>query len=157
MRFLILGATGPTGILLVREVLAAFEGSDVVLYVRTPDKIPEDLRTNQSCITVQGQLDDMDSISKAMEGVNLVLSALGPSQFSQPPVSCIQRVLFKVTRLIALGTASIDAKEDKFNLAYSLMVKSVAVSMRNAYKDIRAIGDVIQASELENWTIGVLN
>ncbi|KAJ7456620.1 NAD-binding protein [Mycena latifolia] len=143
MRFLIFGSTGPTGLLVVREVLTAFEGCVVVLYVRSPDKIPEDLSTNPSCIIVQGQLDDMDSLSKAMEGADIVLSALGPSQFSQPPVN----------RLIALGTASVEAKEDKFNLAYSLMVKSVSVSMRNAYKDIRAIAAVIQASELESYTI----
>ncbi|KAJ7693680.1 hypothetical protein B0H17DRAFT_1159440 [Mycena rosella] len=142
MRVLVLGSTGPTGILVVREALAVFDGSTIVLYVRTPDKIPEDLRTHPGCIVVQGQLEDTDSLSKAMEGVDLVLSALGPSQFSQPPVK----------RLIALGTASIEAKEDKFNLAYSLMVKSVAISMRNAYKDIRALGAVIQESDLD-WTI----
>ncbi|KAJ7102310.1 NAD-binding protein [Mycena belliarum] len=150
MRVLIFGSTGPTGILLVREVLSALQGCLAVLYVRAPDKLPDDLRTSPSCIVVDGQLDDIDSLSKAMEGVDLVLSALGPSQFSQPPETMHQH---KVTRLIALGTASVEAKEDKFNLAYSLMVKSVMISMRNAYKDIRALAAVIQESGLESWTI----
>ncbi len=59
----------------------------------------------------------------------------------------------KVNRILALGTASIEDPSDHFNLAYYSMVKSVSVSMRNAYKDIRAIGAVIRASELEHWTI----
>jgi hypothetical protein len=33
------------------------------------------------------------------------------------------------------------------------MVTSVSIAMRNAYKDIRAIGAVIQASDLEHWTV----
>lgn len=59
----------------------------------------------------------------------------------------------QVNRLIALGTASIEDESDHFNLAYYSMVTSVSISMRNAYKDIRAVGAVIQASELEHWTI----
>lgn len=58
-----------------------------------------------------------------------------------------------VNRLLALGTASIEDESDHFNLAYYSMVKSVSVTMRNAYKDIRALGAVIKASELEHWTI----
>ncbi|KAJ7494775.1 hypothetical protein B0H11DRAFT_918427 [Mycena galericulata] len=164
-RVLIFGSTGPTGVFLVRETLVAFEGSAIILYVRTPEKLPEDLKTNPSCIVIQGELNDMDSISKAMEGVDIVLSALGPSQFSQPAGSwfphgtgCRSDLTFcfldkQVNRLIALGTVSIEDKSDKFNLVYYSMVKSAAISMRNAYKDIRAIGAVIQASELDHWTI----
>ncbi|KAJ6575512.1 NADH(P)-binding-domain-containing protein [Mycena sp. CBHHK59/15] len=160
MRLLILGATGPTGILLVREALAAFEAT-LILYVRSPAKIPDDLSSNPQTIVIQGQLDDLDGLSKAMEGVDVVLSALGPSQFSQPsgtPLAhAYERIIetmqrHQVDRLIALGTASIGAPEDKFNLTYSLMVKSVSISMRNAYKDILAIAAVIQASNLD-WTI----
>ncbi|KAJ7139744.1 NAD(P)-binding protein [Mycena epipterygia] len=162
MRILIFGSTGPTGVLLVREALAAFDGCSLVLYVRSPDKLPDDLRNNSRCVILEGQLDDVDGLSKAMEGVDIVLSALGPSQFSQPPGTPLahsyRRIIdtmkaHNVNRLIALGTASIEDKADKFNFAYAAMVKSVSISMRNAYKDIRAIGAVIQASELEHWTI----
>ncbi|KAJ7756482.1 NAD-binding protein [Mycena maculata] len=162
MRLLILGSTGPIGILLVREALAAFEGSAIILYVRSPEKIPEDLKTNPRCVVIEGQLDDMAALSKAMEGVDIVLSALGPSQFTHPPgtplAHAYRRIINvmkenKIDRLIALGTASIEDKLDQFNFVYYSMVKSVSISMRNAYKEIRAIGAVIQASELEHWTI----
>ncbi|KAJ7222429.1 NAD-P-binding protein [Mycena pura] len=162
MKFLILGSTGPTGILLVREALTVYQDITLVLYVRSPQKLPEDIRTNSRCIVIQGELDDESAIDQATQGVDIVLSALGPSQFNQPPgtplahaYSRIIEIMKKnnVNRLLALGTASIEDEADRFNLVYYSMVKSVSVSMRNAYKDIRAIGAVIRASELEHWTI----
>lgn len=55
-RILVLGSTGPTGVLLAREALVAFEGVVVVLYVRTPGScrcrgsrsITKDLDTRQA-------------------------------------------------------------------------------------------------------------
>ncbi|KAJ7169503.1 NAD-P-binding protein [Mycena filopes] len=161
MKILILGSTGPTGLLLVAETLQV-EGTVLVLYVRSPEKIPEDIKRNPNCTVIQGQLDDESALSHALEGVDLVLSALGPAQFTHPsgtPLAlAYERIIalmktHQVKRLIALGTASIEDESDRFNLAYYTMVKSVAVSMRNAYKDIRAIGAVIRASDLDHWTI----
>ncbi|KAJ7042621.1 NAD(P)-binding protein [Mycena alexandri] len=163
MRILIFGSTGPTGLLLVRETLAVQgEGTVLILYVRSPEKLPEDIKRDSSCIVIQGQLDDESSLSQAMEGVDLVLSALGPAQFTHPsgtPLAHAYEQIIavmkthQVDRLIALGTVSIEDESDRFNLAYYTMVKSVSVSMRNAYKDIRAIGAVIRASGLEHWTL----
>ncbi|KAJ7650209.1 hypothetical protein FB45DRAFT_731091 [Roridomyces roridus] len=161
-RILLFGSTGPTGVLLAREVLNVFEGITLVLYVRSPDKLPEDLKTNTSCIVIEGQLDDIPALSKAMESVDIVLSALGPSQFSQPPGTPLAHAYRRIVnvmkekgvkRLIALGTISIEDPEDQFNFVYYGMVKTVSITMHNAYKDIRAIGAVIRASQLEHWTI----
>jgi len=43
-RVLVLGATGPAGINLLRELL--FRQHPTVAYVRNPSKIPEDLKAN---------------------------------------------------------------------------------------------------------------
>jgi len=162
MRILVFGSTGPTGILLVREALATFEQSAIILYVRTPEKLPEDLSQNPNCIVIQGQLDDEDSLSKALEGADIVLSALGPAQFTHPsdtPLAhAYERIIrlmkrHQVNRLLALGTVSIEDPSDHFNAAFYALVKGASISMRNAYKDIRAIGAVIRDSELEHWTI----
>ncbi|KAJ7284010.1 NAD(P)-binding protein [Mycena rebaudengoi] len=163
MRILILGATGPTGVLLARESLAVFESASIILYVRTPAKLPADLSAHPHVVVIEGQLDDDAHLSQAMEGVDVVLSALGPKQFTHPagnPLAAsytqIIDVMQKhgVERIILLGTASMEAPEDKFNLAYSLMVslKSVSISMRNAYTDVRKIAAVMQASTVD-WTI----
>ena len=44
-RILILGATGPTGLVVVREALE--RGHVVVAYVRNPSKIPAELTANK--------------------------------------------------------------------------------------------------------------
>ncbi|KAJ7356978.1 NAD-binding protein [Mycena albidolilacea] len=180
MRLLVFGSTGLIGTLIVREALATFDGSAVVLYVRTPEKLPDEFKQNPNCVIIQGQLDDDDALSKALEGVDIVLSALGPAQYTHPSGTTLslqtsvtlispslrdtplahayERIIrlmkvHQVNRLLALGTASIQDPSDRFNLAYYSMVTSVSIAMRNAYKDIRAIGAVIQASDLEQWTV----
>jgi len=166
MRILILGATGPTGILLIREALAAPQGHTVVLYVRSPDKLPEDISTNPAITVVKGDLEDLDAISKAMDGVEAVISALGPSVKRGPfhpsdtPLahgySRIIVAMFEhnVTRLIALGTASITDPNDKFSFQFWVLVNGVATFARNAYKDVVAIGETIRGEGAElNWTI----
>jgi putative NADH-flavin reductase len=79
MRLLLLGCTGSTGILVAREALRVFQGCTLILYARSPDKIPEDLSSHQCVIIVQGELNDPGSLEKALEGADAVVSTLGPS------------------------------------------------------------------------------
>jgi len=166
MRILILGSTGPTGILLIRQALQSYQSCVIILYVRSPEKIPDDLRANTSIIVIRGQLDDHDALSKAMEGVDIVLSALGPSvkrgpfhPSDTPLAHAYVRIIeimhrHKVKRLICLGTTSITDPADKFNLAFSILIKGVATLARHAYNDVVAIGQNIRTlgADLE-WTI----
>jgi len=168
MRILIFGATGPTGLLLIREALSVFQNCTVVAYVRSPDKIPADLAANPSVIVIGGELGDIQAISKAMEGVEVVLSALGPSTTllkgpfypsGAPLAKALTHIMeimvqFKVTRLIVLGTASITDPADKFDLSFSVLVNGVATVARNAYKEFVAIGKTIREHGAGlDWTI----
>ncbi|PAA75233.1 hypothetical protein BOX15_Mlig024481g2 [Macrostomum lignano] len=82
MKLAILGATGPTGLLLVDQALA--RGHQVVAVVRSPDKLGSD-RLTQPGLTVK-QVPDMSAaageaeqklLAEAYEGCDAVLSALG--------------------------------------------------------------------------------
>ncbi|TFK34827.1 NAD-binding protein [Crucibulum laeve] len=161
-RILILGGTGPAGILLIREALDAYKHATLVVYARSPEKIPEDLASNPAVVIVKGQLDDADSLAKALEGVDIVVSALGPGvgHPANTPLAKGYTLLIDlmhkqgVKRLIALGTASIKDPHDKFSLAYQTLIAGVATLARTAYKDIVAVGKVIrnEGADLE-WTI----
>lgn len=166
MRVLILGATGPIGILLIRQALKEYQSSTLVLYVRSPEKVPEDLANNPSVTIIKGQLDDRDILSKAMEGVEVVLSALGPSVKKGPfhpsntPLANAYLDIIdimhqhEVKRILLLGTASITDPADKFNLAYSILVNGVATFARNAYRDVVAIGENVRTKGADlDWTI----
>ncbi|THH09978.1 hypothetical protein EW146_g8517 [Bondarzewia mesenterica] len=161
MRVLVLGATGPCGVLLIRELLTSTHAA-VVVYARNPSKLPSDISTHRNVVIIQGELTDSDSLSKAMEGVHAVLSALGPGTFhpsSTPLANGYKLVLevmqrHNVSRLIALGTPSIKDEQDKFSLAYATMAATVFSITRNACKDMVAVGETIRASsEGMQWTI----
>lgn len=164
MHLLILGGTGPCGQLLIEEAIGF--SHTVVLLARSPQKLPESIRSNPDVTILEGQLTNEELLDKAMAGVDAVLSALGPSVSKGPfhpsdtplahAYSRVIRAMKKhgVTRLIALGTASIKDEHDKFSARFSALVSGVAVFAYNAYKDVVAIGEVIrrEGGGLD-WTI----
>ncbi|KAK0506011.1 hypothetical protein EDD18DRAFT_1020097, partial [Armillaria luteobubalina] len=161
MRLLILGGTGPSGILLIRQVLTTVPSPFVVVYARNPSKLPTDLSSNSSVQIIEGQLDDAEKLSQAMEAVDAVLSALGPAQNhpADKPLTrgytTIIQVMHehKVNRLIVLGTASISDPNDRFSIPFYLMVSTVKTIAHTAYEDIVAFGDLIRAQDDLDWTI----
>jgi uncharacterized protein YbjT (DUF2867 family) len=72
MKIAVLGATGRTGSEFVKQALTA--GHDVVAYVRRPEAI-----TPTAHLTAAGgQLDDIGTLSGALNGCDAVVVALGP-------------------------------------------------------------------------------
>src|ERR1700689_1546798 len=122
--------------MIIRESLLA--DHTVVIYARSPEKLPEDISNHRNVVVIKGSFDaeDEESLSKSMEGVHAVLSALGPSTTptkapfhpSNTPLahaySRIMRIMriHNVKRLIALGTASIKDKNDKFSIFFSGLI-----------------------------------
>ncbi|KZV85116.1 NAD(P)-binding protein [Exidia glandulosa HHB12029] len=164
-RVLILGATGPCGILLIRECLAR-EGYSVVIYARSPSKLPPEIKVHDRVTIVEGQLDDVQALTKAIQGVDAVLSALGPRVTAGPfhspgsPLAQGYKVLLEVMqragckRLILLGTASIKDKEhDKFSATFFALITGVMTLASTAYYDVVSIGKVVMESDGVDWTI----
>jgi putative NADH-flavin reductase len=167
MHVVILGGTGPSGILLVQEALAAKH--TVVVYARNPGKLPAHLQAraqepHADLTIVKGSLEDAQQLDAAFSDggpVDAVLSALGPT-FGNPSGTPIARgyaaVLAAmrragVRRLIVLGTASIADARDGRSVVYASMVAGVWLGARSAYKDIVAVGEVVRACEDIDWTI----
>jgi putative NADH-flavin reductase len=160
MRIVILGATGPTGILLIEEALAT-KRHTIVVYARSPNKLPAHLHKHPDLTIAQGTLEDTESLDAALTGAHAVLSALGPA-FGNPSGTPIARgygvVLASmrrkgVKRLIALGTTSIKDEKDRWSVVYSWFVAAVAIGAHTAYQDIVAVGEVIRACDDIEWTI----
>lgn len=163
MRVLVLGGTGGIGPLLIEELLAA--SHTVIIYARSPQKVPEKISSNRNVVVIKGELTDSDSLEKALEGVHAVVSALGPAVKSGPlypsgtPIAKGYALLISlmqkssVKRLIALGTASNKDEHDKFDLQFWVLVNGVATFAHNAYKEVVAIGETIRSSDGLIWTI----
>ncbi|EMD41442.1 hypothetical protein CERSUDRAFT_120527 [Gelatoporia subvermispora B] len=162
MHVLVLGGTGPSGIKLIEEAL--FASHTIVIYARSPQKIPSTITSNSSVTVVEGELTDADALDQAMHGVHAVLSALGPAVKNGPlhpsgtPLAHAYELVIDVmkkndvNRLILLGTASIHDENDKFSLQFAALVSGVAIFAHNAYKDVVAIGKTVRGSDLV-WTI----
>lgn len=159
MRFLILGATGTSGILLVRKALEVYPDATIIIFARSPDKIPEDLRNNGSLTIVKGTLDDLDELEAAVQlGIDVVLSALGPvvsptgrtNHPANTPIATFYGHLidllhkYNVKRFISLSTASVSDPDDKPSWKYAAIVRAVKTVAYPAYADIVAMGEVIR-------------
>jgi len=162
MRFLILGATGPSGILIVRKTLEVYTDASIVIFARSPQKVPEDLAQNSAITLIKGELTDLDALSTAVEGVDVVLSALGP--IANHPAGNIIATFYghlidlmnkyNVKRIILLGTASISDPKDQFSLIFKLLIAAVRIARHTSYLDIVAVGEVIRTKgDALDWTI----
>lgn len=167
MRVLILGGTGPTGILVIRRFLETYTDGTLVVYVRNPSKLPEDISSNPAVAVVKGELTDKETLTSAFESggqVDAVLSALGPlwGHPATKPLSAAYSLLIPIMgahsckRLIALSTVSVEDKQDKFSIANGLLVGAVWVIQRNAYRDILEYAKVISTEGEKHgvdWTL----
>ena len=174
MRVLIFGGTGPCGIALAREVLEVYPSSTVILYVRSPHKIPDDLAQDSSIFIIRGDLAQLEEVESAILGgrtktdeeprtaVDVVLSALGPTgpfHARDNPLAKFYESLMdlmskhSVKRLIVLCTAAYSDPQDKFNLVTSFNATFVKIVAHTAYADFRAIGEVVNANKGLEWTL----
>jgi nucleoside-diphosphate-sugar epimerase len=77
MTTLVVGATGATGRLLVNELLN--RGASVRVIVRSPDRLPEDIRTNENLSVIHAAVLDLGDAEMAqyVGGCEAVASCLG--------------------------------------------------------------------------------
>lgn len=161
MRVLVLGGTGPTGLVTIDALLAA--SHEVVVYARSPQKLPEHITTGSRVTVVKGELMDSITLAQALAGVHAVVSALGPAARQPPgaPLAQAYTLLLSlmrehgISRIIAASTASVVDARDKLSFPYWLMVTVVAILARNAYKDVVAVGKAFRADENRDidWTL----
>lgn len=137
MQILLLGGTGPVGIHFLRQALE--RDHTVIVYARSPDKVPLDLREHASVKIFKGSLEDDNLIRQAFSvecGIDAVVSALGPPVTGLHPkdapiARAYERVIKVmkekgVKRILVLGTASITDELDSFNLKFKAMVTTYA-------------------------------
>jgi len=163
MRILVIGATGAVGLAIIEQAL--LQGHQVVVYARSPEKLPETISNDDRVSVHKGSLTDENALTTALTGVHAVASALGPAVSKGPlhpsdtPLAKAYSLLLRlmrerdVKRLILLGTASNTDDNDKPSLVFRGLVLGVDLFAHNAYKDIVAIGNIVRADPDALWTL----
>jgi putative NADH-flavin reductase len=152
VKVLIIGATGATGQILMREALA--QGHEVTALARDPSAVaPEDHRLR----VLQGNALDVSSVEAAVVGQDAVLSALGTRNvrpttlFSESTHNVISAMnKHGVRRLVCLtGVGAGDSKGHVGFLYDRIMLPFV---VKNIYEDKTRQEETIKQSELD-WII----
>ncbi|MGH8016517.1 MAG: NAD(P)-dependent oxidoreductase [Candidatus Zixiibacteriota bacterium] len=164
MNLLIIGATGGTGRELVKQAIE--QGHAVTALVRKPEKLQEgQTGTSAAHRILQGNVLDYESISRAVEGQDAVLSALGhkrwlgPTRILSDGTKNIIRAMEQhhVSRFICETSLGVGDSFGKLGLYYTLF--TIPIILPFYFWDKGRQEKIIRQSSL-NWTIvrpGALN
>ncbi|KAH7126504.1 hypothetical protein B0J13DRAFT_565572 [Dactylonectria estremocensis] len=160
---LVLGATGPAGVCLLRELL--HRRYPTVVYARSPSKIPTDVTSNALITVIKGEMSDANALSEAMAKTSIILSLLGPniadkkvppSLFADIYVNSIFPVMRKlgVRRIIAMGTLSISSPDDQWTFFQPMVHMFMKLFARPIYDNMINLAAAFkdQAQGLD-WTV----
>ncbi|MDP9796047.1 putative NADH-flavin reductase [Catenuloplanes nepalensis] len=155
MKLTVLGATGGTGVQVLRRAAAA--GHDVTAVVRDPSRLPSDL-SGLTVVTANAM--DPDAIGDAISGRDAVVSAMGPREGRAPTTVCADSAAAIVTamrrhgvrRLAVVSNSGmhVDNQDGPFT---RYVVKPILKRvLAHAYADMRRMEDLVAATGLD-WTI----
>ena len=150
LNILILGGTGRVGSKIVSYALQ--DRHHVTVLVRTPEK----LQINHENLTIlQGDVLNKDDILRAMDGIEVVISALntdGATTLSESMPFIIEAMKSEgIQRIITIGTAGILQSRITPNLLRYQSSESKRKSVRAA-EEHNKVYDMLEQSKLE-WTI----
>ncbi|KAF1815602.1 NAD(P)-binding protein [Eremomyces bilateralis CBS 781.70] len=159
-KVLVLGATGPAGIVLLRELLHRKHAT--IAYVRTPSKIPQDLEDDPLLEVVQGTMEDTASLSAVIATAYIIVSFLGPNDMRSPmPYPGYYSLMFPlmrehgVKRILAMCTPSVAESNDNFNLLVNIFIRRIFKLLApGAYQCMQNVARVFrdEAQGLD-WTL----
>ncbi|KAI0118819.1 hypothetical protein GGR51DRAFT_497778 [Nemania sp. FL0031] len=161
-KVLVLGGTGPAGLCLLREL--ASRQQHAIVYARNVSKIPSDLAANEFLEILQGEIDDLDSLSRAIAQCSSVLSLLGPHLTDRIANSSLYADMYRniftlmrqhgVRRILAMGTPSIQRPEDSWTIIQPIIVLFVRTLHSSVYRNIINVANAFErdATGLD-WTV----
>jgi nucleoside-diphosphate-sugar epimerase len=158
MRIVIFGANGQTGRLLTGQALAA--GHDVVAVTRRPAGFPV---THDRLAVVEADVQDAPAVDRAVDGADVVLSALGVP-FARKQITVYSEGVgniiaamsrHRVKRLVVVSSSATEPHhhaDGGFLLNRVLQPLVTATIGKTTYADMRRMEDLVRGSDLE-WTI----
>lgn len=152
MRILVLGASGPTGRLLVGQALG--HGHEVTAFVRNPAQL---LVEHERLRLLAEDAMEPASLSDAVEGQDAVISTLGAragesARICTDGTANLVRAMVAqgVDRLVVVSAAGIGGHKRELPLAYQVVL--LWPRLRADYRAIQIMEDDVMLTDLD-WTI----
>ncbi len=155
MKTIIFGATGRTGIPLIKQALESEH--EITAFVRNPDKLPDDLR--ERVHIVQGDILNSEDVDRAIQGQEAVISVIGQSKESPEDlqtrateyiVSAMQA--HDVNRIVSLTGAGVRIEKDTPKLFDKFMKVLLNIFAKKVLKDAEGHVEILKSSDLK-WTV----
>ena len=150
MKIAIFGATGKTGVLIVKAALR--EGHEVNAYVRDRAKLGIQ---HEKLHLIQGNLSDPQTIEKAILGTDAVISALSSGKgtltvFGGLAIPIMRRLAIK--RIVSLVGAGVSEEGDPSSFGRSIMLGLMNLIAKDVLSDATKHADQLRGSDLD-WTL----
>lgn len=154
MNILLFGATGRVGLKILK--LALEDGHDVTAFIRSPTKLPNELKVTNNLHLYIGDVMNSHDIDHCMSSeFDVVFSALSTDKdrtLSQGVPSIIQAMEKQhISRFVSIGTAGILQARSNPTI-YRFQSKESRRKSTDAAKEHLAAYDALKKSELD-WTI----
>lgn len=157
MKLAVFGASGPTGLQVVRQALG--KDFEVSAAVRRPEAFP---LSSPRMRVVRTDALDYESVERAVAGNEAVISVLGGT-YTRKPVSIfsagVGNIMRAMTthglqRLVCVSSVCVAGKAAPGEtLAFRMVLLPIMQTLgRTAYADMRRMEDSLRASDLD-WTI----
>lgn len=147
MKIAVLGATGNIGSRVVTDALT--RGHQVVAYVRTAGSV----QPRTGVTVIQGTLEDEAALTRAFDGVDAVISAIGVPLKAKKPVTLMRNSLPTIAAAVkaagvprfvllsAFGTGDTAAKASPFaRLIYGTAVKAILEDKELSERSLSSAG-----------------
>ncbi|MBA3868115.1 MAG: SDR family oxidoreductase [Anaerolineae bacterium] len=154
MKLAIFGGTGKTGQHLIQQALD--KGHEVVALVRTPSKVTTH---HPQLKIIQGDIVDADCIAGVVQGVDAVISVLGPTnnKLEYTISRGMENILMamkkqNVHRIVISAGAGVREPQDRPNLIDRFFGLLLNVLSKNVVADMKQVVHKVQTSD-RDWTV----
>ena len=151
MRILVFGATGPTGQQIVYQGLEL--GYEITAFVRDPVRLPI---KHPNLAVLTGDVQDPNSVLKAVQGHDLIMSALGNGKSLKGKVFSvgIKNIVdamkqFQSKRIIVMSAFGVGNSLDRVPLLPKMFYQTL---LKSTFND-KEIGEKYLKQSNLNWTI----
>lgn len=154
MKLTVFGASGRTGVLLVRQALA--DGHEVVAFVRSPESFPI---SDDALTVVEGDAYTGENVQTAVAGADAVISVLGQSDDGPDDLLTVAgehiteaMATEGVSRFLTLVGAGVRKAGESVPLSGKVMGVLLKVLAGNVLADARDHVEQVSETDL-NWTV----